>query len=74
MSLEALKCAIDKLPGTYSIITNNTLELDMIESYEPNFLNIIKINEDKETVNPHAVNPIYLKSTEAEEKQEVEIL
>ena len=74
MSLEALKVAINNLPDTYSIITNNKIDLDMIESYEPNFLKIINKNINKETVNPHSVNPVYLKSTEAEEKQEVEVL
>lgn len=74
MSLEALKVAINNLPDTYRIITNNKIDLDMIESYEPNFLKIINKNINKETVNPHSVNPVYLKSTEAEEKQEVEVL
>ena len=74
MSLEVLKCVINELPGTYSIITNNKLDLNNIESYNPNFLEIIMRNKNKENVNPHSVNPIYLKLTEAEEKQEVDII
>lgn len=74
MSLEALKCAIDKLPGTYSVITNSDIDIDNIEVYSPNFLKIIMKNKNNECVNPHSVNPIYLKSTEAEEKQEVDTI
>lgn len=74
MSLEALKCAIDKLPGTYSVITNNDIDIENIERYSPNFLKAITANKNKECVNHHSVNPIYLKSTEAEEKQEVDAI
>lgn len=74
MSLEVLKCAIEKLPGTYSVITNNDIDIENIEKYSPNFLKAIMANRNKECVNPHSVNPIYLKSTEAEEKQEVDTI
>ena len=74
MSLEVLKCAIEKLPGTYSVITNNDIDIENIEKYSPNFLKAIMANRNKECVNPHYVNPIYLKSTEAEEKQEVDTI
>lgn len=74
MSLEALKCAIAKLPGTYSVITNNDIDIEEVEKYSPNFFKIIMENKNKECINPHSVNPIYLKSTEAEEKQEADIL
>lgn len=70
ISLENLKKEINKLPGTYSIISNDDLDFEVIEKYEPNFLDIININKEKATTNPHSVNPIYLKLTEAEEKQE----
>ena len=50
------------------IITND--EFDNIAKttpYIPNFLRIIQHNKDKKAINPHAVNPEYLKLTEAEE-------
>ena len=37
-------------------------------NYDPNILKIVKYFENSEDVNPHLVNPIYLKKTEAEEK------
>lgn len=37
------------------------------EKYSPDFLKIINYAKDKENINPHSVNPEYLKKTEAEE-------
>lgn len=54
----------------YEIITND--EFDSIEKHEiytPNILKIVKKYRNKENVNPHAVNPEYLKLTEAEESK-----
>ncbi len=72
LSRQALLCAIDNLPGEYSVITNDEIEIDHIEEYTPNFQKIIDTYQDKEVENPHAVNPNYLKLTEAEEKQNAE--
>lgn len=74
IKLNTLKCIIEQLPGNYSIITNNNIEILNKEKYSPNFEKILNAAVDIESVNPHYVNPIYLKSTEAEEKQEVEVL
>jgi len=71
LSLQALLCAIEDLPGDYTIITNDEIELEKKESYSPNYEKIISTFQDKEALNPHAVNPLYLKLTEAEEKQGV---
>ena len=71
LSREALLCAIDNLPGEYSVITNDEIEMDHLEEYTPNFAKIIDTYKEKEEENPHAVNPNYLKLTEAEEKQNV---
>ena len=38
------------------------------EAYLPDFVGIINKFKDKENIEPHAVNPEYLKLTEAEEK------
>ena len=42
--------------------------LNQIE-YEPNILKIIEAYQDKENINPHLVEPTYLKLTEAEENR-----
>ena len=50
-------------------ITNNDLDINIKkESYDPNILKIVKYFETSDGINPHLVNPIYLKKTEAEEK------
>ena len=74
ISLESLRQACDNLIGDYSFIGNDiNFDLDY-EEYSPNFLNIIEKYKDKENINPHLVNPIYLKLTEAEENKKQEII
>lgn len=54
----------------YEIITNDEFEtLEKTSSYTPDMLKIVSYFKDKEAVNPHAVNPEYLKLTEAEESK-----
>lgn len=54
----------------YEIITNDEFEEFTITSnYNPELLKITNYFKDKETINPHAVNPEYLKLTEAEESK-----
>ena len=51
------------------VITNNDIDIKYEkESYNPDILKIVKHYENSEGINPHLVNPIYLKKTEAEEK------
>ena len=51
------------------VITNNDLNVSIKkESYDPDILKIVKYYENSDDINPHLVNPIYLKKTEAEEK------
>lgn len=71
LSLQALLSAIENLPGEYTVITNDEIEIENKEDYFPNYEIIIHTMKEKEEINPHAVNPIYLKLTEAEEKQGV---
>lgn len=54
----------------YEFISNDEFdeELDLV-SYTPNYEKIISTYKDKEEINPHAVNPDYLKLTEAEESK-----
>ena len=39
------------------------------ENYDPDIAKIVNFFKDKEEINPHAVNPEYLKLTEAEESK-----
>ncbi len=74
VSLVALKCTMENLPGTISVITNDDIDIENKETYTPNFEKIISVGKDKEAINPHAVNPAYLKLTEAEEKQNLDLI
>ena len=51
------------------VITNHNIEINITkEIYDPHILKIVKHLETSDGINPHLVNPIYLKKTEAEEK------
>ena len=52
----------------YEFISNDEFDLE-VNSYSPNFEKIVNYFKDKENINPHAVNPEYLKLTEAEESK-----
>ena len=71
IKLDTLKVACENFGDNYKFITNDSILVDS-ESYEPNILKIVKYSESKELVNPHGVNPIYLKKTEAEENKNIE--
>ena len=69
MKLSDLQKELEKV-GEYEIITNDEFEnLENTTSYVPNMLKIVQTFKDKEEVNPHSVNPEYLKLTEAEESK-----
>ena len=54
----------------YKIISNDEeIELDKIE-YNPNILEIVSYYKNKESINPHELNPNYLKKTAAEEAKD----
>ncbi len=56
--------------SNYQVITNDDIDLDAsIEKYAPDILKIVTHFQDKEGLNPHGVNPDYLKQTEAEESR-----
>lgn len=62
----------EKLLGKdYIIITNDDFDINIdTVNYNPDILRIVNHYVDKENINPHAVNPVYLKLTEAEEKKQ----
>lgn len=71
IKIEDLKQQMASLDN-YVVITNNEdleEDFDNIEAYNPNILKIVEYFKDKEPLNPHAVNPDYLKLTEAEESK-----
>lgn len=74
ISLEALKCAADHLLEEYEYISNQEFENIDTKSYDPDIEKIVNTFIIREEINPHAVNPIYLKQTEAEEKQNIELI
>ncbi len=63
--LESLAASYD-----YDVIANSKIETKAKQVfYSPDILKIVTFYKDKKGTNPHLVNPIYLKKTEAEEKQ-----
>ncbi len=55
--------------NSVEIISNDEYDWDVeTTSYQPDFVKIVETFKEKEPMNPHAVNPEYLKLTEAEEK------
>ena len=69
ISLQVLKATLDNLPGRYVFITNDTIEgINPTTKYDPNFIAIAKRFKNNEELNPHGIDALYLKLTEAEEK------
>jgi len=69
IKLEKLLEELAKI-GPYTVITNDEIEeLGEQEAYSPDILKIVNFYQDRKEINPHAVNPEYLKLTEAEEKK-----
>ena len=61
---------LDKLNNyqkEYIIVRNDNLKIDNVVSYNPDILKIVNTYKDNEDINPHLVEPNYLKLTEAEE-------
>ena len=71
INTDTLHLAVDNLPGSYTVIGSC---LGVEEEYNPDILKIVNVFKNKESINPHSVNPIYLKLTEAEEKKNIEVI
>ena len=70
MSVDLLKATVESLPGSYVFITNDKINgIAPLEGYDPDFVSIVNKYKNSEEVNPHSVDALYLKLTEAEEKQ-----
>lgn len=60
---------LDQLDN-YVIVTNDEIPLDgKTVAYDPDILRIVMQYKNAPSINPHSVEPNYLKQTEAEEKQ-----
>ena len=68
MKLEDLQKELENIPD-YEFITNDEFEGLETTAYVPDMLKIVEYFKDKKEINPHAVNPEYLKLTEAEENR-----
>ena len=68
INLDVLKVTIDNLPGSFVFVSNDNIDILPLEKYEPDFITIVNKYKNKEEINPHAVDALYLKLTEAEEK------
>ena len=72
ITYEKLKHELEKI-NDYKIITNDHAKVEVAakvwETYNPDIVKIVDKYINKKSINPHAVNPNYLKLTEAEESR-----
>jgi len=68
MPIEKLKMFLLGLNKDYTFISNDSFPF-RVEKYDPDILNIVNYYKDRDNINPHLVNPLYLKLTEAEENR-----
>lgn len=68
LTIEKLKLMLLGLNKEYIFVSNDKFDFE-VEEYDPDILNIVNYYKDKECINPHLVNPEYLKLTEAEENR-----
>ena len=68
IKLDELNTYLENLGEEYLFITNNQkFNFNNIIGYNPDILNIVLNYKDNPSINPHLVEPNYLKLTEAEE-------
>lgn len=64
-----LETAVNNMSDNFVFITNDNIDVNGEKiDYNPNILSIVLKYRDKENVNPHGIDAVYLKKTEAEEK------
>ena len=70
MHIKLEELLVEQADEDYVFISNDEFdELKDIEPYNPDIEKIVNHFENKESINPHAINPEYLKLTEAEESK-----
>lgn len=67
ISLDKLKLILYGLGKEYVFITNDLFKDIETVKYNPDILKIVLKYQDKESINPHLIEPTYFKLTEAEE-------
>ncbi|MBQ8891265.1 MAG: tRNA (adenosine(37)-N6)-threonylcarbamoyltransferase complex dimerization subunit type 1 TsaB [Bacilli bacterium] len=68
MKLEDLIDKLNNLNEEYIFITNDKqIKIENVIRYNPDILNIVLSYASKKSINPHLIEPTYLKLTEAEE-------
>ena len=72
LSLEKLQLILNGLNKEYVFISNDKFDFST-DKYNPDILKIVLKYQDRESINPHMVNPSYLKLTEAEENIKKEV-
>ncbi len=66
--LEKLQKYLNSLKKEYIFITNDSKLANLNRTkYNPDILKIVNMVKDRKSINPHLVEPLYLKLTEAEE-------
>ena len=72
MHIKLEELLVELADEAYVFISNDEFdELKDIEPYNPDIEKIVNHFENKESINPHAINPEYLKLTEAEESKKI---
>lgn len=69
IKIDELKKYVEKYNDIEYISNDEFDEKFKLIEYRPNFLNIINTSKTKKSINPHMVNPEYLKLTAAEESK-----
>lgn len=65
-----LEDKVNSFTGSKVIITNNDIKSVLkIQKYEPDIQKIVNYFKNKESINPHGIDALYLKLTEAEENK-----
>ena len=68
LTIEKLKMFLIGLNREYVFVSGDKFNFETV-GYDPDILNIVNTYINKESINAHMVNPVYLKLTEAEENR-----
>ncbi len=68
LTIEKLKMFLLGLNKDYLFISNDNFSFDT-NKYDPDILRIVNYYKNRDAINPHMINPLYLKLTEAEENR-----
>lgn len=68
MPIEVLKMFLIGLNREYIFVSGDSFPF-AVKNYDPNILKIVEKYQDRKNINPHLINPLYLKLTEAEENR-----